>query len=520
LIALPVLILLGSSGTIWILRKGHIRIQWFIGLVGVGSAWICTFLIANQIPEALEFSIWKQENIFPTTFVLSLDEISWPLCMGIVSILLAIILTRPSREEIFDFREFIALLIFTGFAIMSVMAGNILSIVSIWMLMDGFIGALYLRTDKRNKATSRVIWWFTKNLVSIFLMILAFVLNISQSGKAPFVNGELSSSVIFLVIISSLLRLPFLSIARNADQIGWLDLGSRTVLDLYPAITGIAVLGQLFHLGVPVETLLVIRLVSVIILVLSALYIVFYMNFKPSSLVFFLGLVGIGIMAETYFVIKPGLLIVTTGVLGLFIVSTTNFIKIYEKWNLFFPITVSAMLIGMPGSPGVLLARGIVDIFLSEKAIGIGLLLATSLMFLDIVLLKSFLERREEWISSDKLTRMSYFSGIILFACSGILIGVTMQKDYTLPDTSIFLIMLILVGVIYLGSTKARIKKPIKPRIHSHLINMAFDFTLEVGRYLLDIIRGVGKLFESETGMLWTFVILQLLVLAFVNMGL
>jgi hypothetical protein len=178
------------------------------------------------------------------------------------------------------------------------------------------------------------------------------------------------------------------------------------------------------------------------------------------------------------------------------------------------------MMIGLPGSVGGLLGQNIYNIFVTTKAYGMGLLIALSLVFLSIVLLRESIRRREAWISSDSLTRISYYVGLILFASNGIIIGLTRLYEYEIRYISSFLLMLILLGGAYLGLRDIRINTPvIRPVLSQSLRKRIISYS-KIFPNVQGIIRGIGTLFEGETGMLWTFVILLVLVLAIVNLGL
>jgi len=517
---LPGFILFITAIAIWIFRKAHIRIQWFIGVTGVLSSWIMTYMIDMQIPASLKLPIWEPENLLHTSLILNIDEISWPICMGIVSMLLAIVLTRPSREKIYPFQEFVAILIFTGLAMISVMARNILSIVILWTLMDGFVFTMHMLNQESKPFDSKVIGWSMRNVASTFLLILAYVLNNAQTGNSPFESGEVTGIVLLMVMIATFLRMPFQMFSKISDSLGWFDTGSRMLVNLFPVLTGMTGLAHLLHSGYQEEFLSIIRILGMFFMALSVFSFLFAERLQTSTVGFLSGLLGIALIGETYSDIASGSLVATSAVLSIYVLSTLSFVKFFVSWNLFFPFTVAAMMIGLPESVGGLLGQNIYNIFVTTKAYGMGLLIALSLVFLSIVLLRESIRRREAWISSDSLTRISYYVGLILFASNGIIIGLTRLYEYEIRYISSFLLMLILLGGAYLGLRDIRINTPvIRPVLSQSLRKRIISYS-KIFPNVQGIIRGIGTLFEGETGMLWTFVILLVLVLAIVNLGL
>ncbi|OGO20275.1 MAG: hypothetical protein A2Z14_16195 [Chloroflexi bacterium RBG_16_48_8] len=515
MLLLPILLLLTATLLIWILRKRHLRIHWFLASLGILLAWVATFILGDQLPIELKFSIWKPESLFSTPLLFTLDEITWPLAMTCLAILLVISLTLPSRDIVIPAGERITTLIYLFLTFSAVLAGNILSVLTTWMLMDIFIFALSMRASKYNVEDPLLMFWFGKNLISVFLLIIAAILNISGGGTHHFEDPMIGASVV-IVSLSSLLRMPIHSISKHGKQIGWSDVGNRTTLDIFPALSGMSVLGHVLKNGLPNDVFLWFRLIGGIYLAYYAIKYFISKKTEVSRLEFYLGVFGLGILVTSYGSISGGILISTVGVMIVSLSTTMEFIKIHEGWHSFIPILFTGMLAGLPGTPGGLLSLRIADEILNSGAIGIAILVWIGMSFLAVGYLKSTFKAPIDWRNSENLTRISYSVGLMLLVANTILISIQLNHEFTFRSMIYFISVGLTTGFLYtiLNKLHFKFRGDFIERVRIPRWMSEFSPLRRVAQSFMEIFYGIGRIFESETGMLWAFVILQLLIIA------
>lgn len=521
MVLLPILLLISASVVIWLLRKRHPRIHWFVASFGALLAWVATYLLGDQLPIELEFSIWRPKALFPEPINFLLDDTTWPLVMSISAILLLIALTKPARDEAITIREHLTLFVYTCISLAAVLAGNILSVVTMWMLMDVFIFALSMRNSREMKKNPRLFWWNAKNLSSIFLLIVASALNSSLSGGQPF-HGQMVAGSVVIVVIASLLRTPIPNIASYGENIGWEDSGSVSTLELFPVITGVSLLAHVFKSGIPEDAVLWLRLIGGACLIYSMFNYYSHFSEKLKTLDLYIGIFGIGILVASYGSTSEMELLSAFGVLIVSLSATLNFLRIHENWHHAVPFLFAAMLTGLPGTSGGIISVHIAEEVLNSGIRGIEILIWIGLGLLTQGFVRSTFRYQDQWKNSENLTRTSYSLGLMLFVVNTFLIGYQIHREITVGGILFSISVGLLTGIIYFGITKMRSESALRLRRKLDLSGLLsnLNFIRFISKAIYDILYGAGRIFEGDTGMLWTFVILQLLVIALGKIGL
>jgi hypothetical protein len=320
--------------------------------------------------------------------------------------------------------------------------------------------------------------------------------------------------VYLTVICSAIFRLPFIPIVEKTFPRIWKDEGSRILLEISTAISSFVLLGRLLNYEISLESHGAIRAIGVFLIALSTIY---FLQFRKNPISFYLAVIGLALFGVLYAGLKPGPYLVMMGVLLVYVRFSMNLVKIYENWHHTIPIVTAAMTIGLLGSPGSGIAGVLGELF-TNKGIVIGVVMATGHISLALVLLRMTIHKTENWISSDNLTRLSYSSGIVLFLVSAFLIGTKIEPTFNLTVIVTFLFLLVLSSGLFLFLRKTEI-----PSLDFRMIELGggekvYVVMQRIGSVATTGLRGIAETFESETGMLWTFVILLMLVLGIVNL--
>jgi hypothetical protein len=499
----------------------HLRSQWFIGSIGLLLAWVATYLLRDRLSIELEFSIWEPQTLFSTPLLFSLDEITWPLWLACLAILLVISLTLPSRSVVIPVRERLTSLIYLCITSAAVLAGNILTALITWMLMDVFVLSLGLRGTDHDESGTEFIEWFGKNLISIFLLLIAAVLDLSKGGSPSFFGQMMGTSVV-IVILSSLLRMPIHSISGYGKKIGWSDSGIMSTLDIFPALSGLSVVGHVLANGIQTDAILWVRIIGGFCLAFSIMQSFLWDKKEHSTIMLYIGVFGVGVLAASYGSMEAGILISTLGVLIISLNAALNYFPIHENWHTVVPILFIGMLAGLPGTLGGEVGSKTANEILNLDAIGIALLVWIGMGILSGIHLKRAVLIPQDWKNSENLTRISYALGLIFLVVNAVVIGIAANENVTLKGLIFFLSTALLAGFVYYGMTRLRFKRieDIYVRLKIPQVRNRALSILKIAQIPIRIVSGIGSIFESETGMLWAFVILQFIILAIGKIGL
>jgi len=520
LLLLPILLLLITTLLIWIFRKRHSRMHWFLASIGILLAWVGTFLLGDKLPIELKFSIWEPEYLFATPLQFLLDEVTWPLSMISLTMLLVITLTLPSRDIVIQAEERITSIIYLILTFSAVLAGNMLSVLISWMLMDIFIFVLSMRASRNELEGSFLLMWFSKNLVSIFLLIIAAIINISKGGSHQFDEPIIGASVV-IVCLSTLLRMPIHSMSKHGNQINWKDVGNMSLLDIFPALSGMSVLGHVIVNGVPDDAVLWFRIIGATYL---AYYIfrLFLLEIKEHPrLEFYMGILGLGMLTVSYTSVDEGIMISAIGVILVLVSITMQVLEIHDRWHLIIPILFLGMLAGLPGTPGGLLSFHTASVMLASGSIGIAILVGLGMTLMAFGYMDATFKTPIDWKNSENLTRISYSIGLLLLVANVIMINFRLYYVFSLEGVIFFLSIVLAVGILYWIFKKFQ---PMSWRVSFqeekivHWISVFNPLRKMIDQFVR-LLYGVGRIFESETGMLWAFVILMFLILALRKFG-
>ena len=520
MLLLPIILLAATVLLIWILRKRHLRIHWFLASLSMLFAWVATYLLKDRIPISLEFSIWEPQTLFSSPLLFKLDWISWPLLMTAVTILLVISLTLPSRDVLITVKERLTTLIYLGMTMAATLAGNMLSVVTTWMLMDVFILTLGMWGTDHDESGSEIIRWFAKNLISIFLLLIALVLDLSKGGGLNFGDRMLGASMV-IVFLAIFLRMPIQSISKFGVKIGWRDSGNLSTLDIFPALSGFSVLGHILTNGISTDAVIWVRLFGGIYLALTLVRSVLWTRTEVNLKVLYIGVLGIGILSASYESIEAGILISSLGVLVSLLNLTLGYLPIHENWHTVVPALFIAMLAGLPGTLGSVLGTSTANEIIRSGAVGIALFVWFGMGILAGTFIKNAVLYPVDWKNSENLTRISYAIGLVFLVLNGVLIGIEMKQDVTLNALILFLSVALIAGLFYYSMTKFGDKVTNGTVRYFGIPRMELGLTgiRQFGHYFFRILSGIGDILESENGMLWAFVILQFIILAIGKLG-
>lgn len=135
LIALPSLLLLMGAILTLVWRR-PVR-AWAAGaLVVCMGAWVASLGAVRAVPGGLSLSIWRPETVFQDQIALVLDAPGWSIGFGLVGLLLTVLLSGSPGSDPGGRQRTAGLLAFGTIGLVSIQAGNLLTLALSWTMLD------------------------------------------------------------------------------------------------------------------------------------------------------------------------------------------------------------------------------------------------------------------------------------------------------------------------------------------------------------------------------------------------
>ena len=243
-LAIPIFTLLLTVLVMLVIRllRANFAFYWLIATVGAFIAWPILLFVGTQFPQTDSLIAWKPEALFPSSLVLTSDRISWPYAVALITLVLAMMLTEVARATESMWSSWAAGLLLGGLGIFAVFAGNPLTLLMAWTAIDLVELLILLRQNIPKNMRERVVVAFSVRILGSGLLMAAVVLTSSAGLEWTFANIPSQAAVLLLLAVG--LRLGVLSahmpILRESTSRR--SLGS--MLYLVPAAASLVVLNR------------------------------------------------------------------------------------------------------------------------------------------------------------------------------------------------------------------------------------------------------------------------------------
>ena len=279
-ILLAIFLLLFTSFVMLILRlvqrykviRSVYAYSWLVALAGSLAAWLLVLLARPRQVSIITLVNWRPITYFLELPKILVDPISWSFALALATLVLAVILTVPIRQQGVNWHAWASSLALGGVGLLAVLAGNPLTLMLSWAAIDILEIAILLVQVRESKVHVQALIAFTARAGGLGLLLWADVAARSAGNGISFTSDASSSAVpahlsLFLLIAAGLrlgvlpLHLPFLQEPPMRRGLG-------TSLRLVPAAASLVLLARTAYAGVP-EAWMPVLLVLV---GLSALY--------------------------------------------------------------------------------------------------------------------------------------------------------------------------------------------------------------------------------------------------------
>jgi formate hydrogenlyase subunit 3/multisubunit Na+/H+ antiporter MnhD subunit len=247
----PLLILLaGAAG----LLLGLLPSFPYTGLVSIGAALLAVgalLLLALGLPATATLSAWGPANLFSAGLVLNVDGLGWLFALAVLATTVAALVTGLARPGGRRVGTRMIMLLLTLAALMSFFAGNLLTRVLAWTLLDMvYFLALIFRAE-RERVEPQAVLNLAFNSFGTLLAIGATVLISRTSTTLSLRDAALTPQSTVLITLAAIFRLGLFPLHLALPSDLNLRQGLGTLLRLIPAAVALETLSRIASYGFP-----------------------------------------------------------------------------------------------------------------------------------------------------------------------------------------------------------------------------------------------------------------------------
>lgn len=250
---LVVLILEVTAAGLFLLRLFRPRFgySWLIAVFGALLAWGAAWYSREAIGVVLPVMGWNPVAMFMDSPVIWFDEISWTYTLALATLALAVILTDVVRAAESDWFAWVGSLGLVGIGILTITAGNPLSMLLAWTAIDLVELALMLWHIRPIEGRNRIVLAFASRVGGSFLLLIASLVAIHDGNRLTF--EQIPQTVVIYLLLAAGLRLGIIPV--HLPLMGELALrrGLGTIVRLVPSAASLVLLVRTAQAGVPAQ---------------------------------------------------------------------------------------------------------------------------------------------------------------------------------------------------------------------------------------------------------------------------
>lgn len=247
----PILILLLAALSITLLAwlRPQFKFYWLLASGATFLAWVLLWFLRIGLPRNLLLSNWTEHGILFSSLKLIVDGVSWSFALAIGTLVLAATLTDILHAMTIPWWVWSADLAIAAFGIIAVMAGNPLTLVSAWIMLD-IIDLILLLLQSNDAEVRRSIIW--QHIVSgLGAMVAVFALVISQTELQHLTFDNITPIVSFMLILAAGMRLGVLPLQVPFIKLKEEQRGPGTLVQLVLPAASLVLLVRTASTAVP-----------------------------------------------------------------------------------------------------------------------------------------------------------------------------------------------------------------------------------------------------------------------------
>lgn len=507
---IPILLLIVGSGALWLLRGQKARVLWSWTTGMTLLVWATVLALRLALPGTTRLSVWQPEALFASTLELKLDAISWSFIWSGITLVLAIVLAAPTLASgVADpTRAFI--LVYAAMTLSAMLAGNLLTVVMLWALID--LGTLFfiLGIGKDERWISSITTRLMFDAVSI-LFIAGAALAAGVQGRPPTLEIDVQSALAAtLLCFGVLLRLGLLPLHLSLPQLRAVRSGAGALMRFLPPAMALLVLARLLQGGVPGVVVPWLRLAGGLGVILGGLRWALEEDSVAQRSFFILGLSGVGVLAASLSEVNGDLTLTATAALLVLIGGVISLSDFYSPVHRVWYVMSGAMLVGLPFTPGHLIASAMVEGFNAGESTASAMMAGLGVVLLATGIIRKAFASYSPWPTGENLARFAYGISLALPVFVGVGLGIHLSPGFQASTLWALLPVAALSVLLTFGLRRfpeeildrwGRLVSWLDPAPIYRVLGWTY-------RVLMRWVRGVRAILEGEGAMLWLLVII------------
>jgi hypothetical protein len=514
---IPILLLLLGSFTLWLLRARTPRILWSVSAAVTLFVWGTLSLSFFALPAASRLSTWQPEQLFASTLELRLDSISWAFIWAAITLTFVVVLAAPVRMDTFAVSSPLFLLIYSAMALAAMMAGNLLTVIMLWALIDMGTLLFALRMQAGRPKLSDLMTHLAFDAIAILLVASTALVTASESPSATFEIDVQSPQAAILLGLAVLLRLGLLPLHFSLAPVGDASKSVAVLIRFLPPAMALTVLARLMAEGVPDPVLPWLRIAGGLGVVVGGLRWTLERENVLARPFFVLTLSGSAVLAASLVDQGGDVILTAAGSTLLLIGAVSALADFYSPAQRIWYFVGGALLTGLPMTPLSSAATAIMNCVSSGQAIIPALIAMIGLIMLAAGTFSRGMGLPQNWPTGEGLARMASTVSLALPVLVLTGIGLHLSTRVTWEPLTISVPILVLAVLAMLGLRRlpnrsierwGRVVAWLDP---APLYRFLGQIYISAMRW----IRGVRSIIEGEGAMLWLLLIVLLMAVFF-----
>jgi uncharacterized membrane protein YidH (DUF202 family) len=514
MLALPLFPLLLGSVLTWLMRRWHERVGWLITLVSTGLAWVGTWGLGRVVPSASAFLYWGRPGT-PVELEFALDAIGWQAILATATALLVIALTGVTRRAPGTAGARATMLAYGGLSMAAMLAGNMLTAVVSWSLLD-LVFILLLRPAGEDDAGRRDFGIrVALNLASVLTLVLAAALEVAAGGSTSFSTSPVSIGSAGLLVLAGLLRLGLLPPHFSLPDVPGVRRGLGTALRLLPPVVALSVMGRALQGGAPAQLSSLLWVVGIGGLAIGAWRWALADSAMEGRRFYVVAICALGAVAIAQPAVNASEAL--SAVIGMLLIPGVmlSVLELRAPLDRLWPVVIGLLLVGFPWSPGAELLNRVAQAGGRAGLAGAGVLcVGMSVMAFGALRLTRM--QYVDWASAEPLTRILYRAGMVFGPAVGLALGLSGRSPGHAAGWIGFGAGAVLAGGWDLAYRRMSPRRVGRAARLGFLLDPgpAYRFAGQVYAAAAGLLRGLMETIEGGGAMVWTYVVILLIWLA------